>query len=144
VMLFFTPRGPHERLETVAQAVVEATPDPMEQALLLTVSLYETGFGRAGIPFGISSVNRRNHTSLLDDARASLRILRRSRAMCGSRPSEILGHYHHGNGCHPDGYSLREAQTVERMVRQYNRRVALSRPRIPVISVRLARNESRR
>lgn len=133
VMLTFARREPRERLETVARTVVTATTDPQEQALLLTVSLYETGFGRRGIPFGISSVNRRRHLTMLDDANASLRILRRARAMCGYVPM-LLGLYHHGNGCRPDLYSLHEAATVRRMVSLYNRNVAVhGLPTVPVV-----------
>lgn len=124
VMLTFAGREPRERLESVARTVVEATSDPQEQALLLTVSLYETGFGRRGIPFGISSVNRSGHRTMLDDALASLRILRRSRALCRQIPM-LLGHYHHGNGCRPDLYSIRETDTVRRMVSLYNREAYL-------------------
>lgn len=121
VMLSFARHEPRERLETIARTVVEATSDPQEQALLLTISFYETGFGRGGIPFGLSSVNRRGHT-LADDAQSSLRILRRSYARCERGLAQILGHYHHGNGCRPDPYSYNEAETVRRMVGLYYRR----------------------
>ena len=142
VMSSLTPREPRERLETVARTVVTATSDPQEQALLLTVSLYETGFGRRGIPFGISSVNRTNHRTMLDDANASLRILRRARAMCRQVPM-LLGLYHHGNGCRPDSYSLHEAETVRRMIALYNRNVAVrGLPLAP--GVAYARGENRR
>jgi hypothetical protein len=120
VMLTFARGAPQERLATVARAVVEATSDPQEQALLLTVSLYETGFGRSGIPFGISSVNRTGERTLLQDAQASLRILRRSVVQCGRSLPFLLGRYHHGNGCRPDSYSIREAETVRRMMSRYN------------------------
>lgn len=132
VMLSFARGEPHERLEAVARTVITATDDPQEQALLLTVSLYETGFGRRGIPFGISSVNRRNPRTMLDDALASLRILRRSRAMCRQVPA-LLGHYHHGNGCRPDQYSIHEANTVRRMLCLYNQRAQIAgAPTAPV------------
>lgn len=143
VMLTFVGRAPRERLENVARTVVAATSDPQEQALLLTVSLYETRFEQRGIPFGISSVNRSGHRTLLDDARASLRILRRARALCRQIPM-LLGHYHHGNGCRPDGYSLREADTVRRMVALYNRGAGLAgAPVAPPVSV-LALDRPRR
>lgn len=131
VMLTFARREPHERLETVARTVVAVTQDPQEQALLLTVSLYETGFGRNGIPFGISSVARRGPRTLLDDARSSLRILRRAHSLCRQIPA-LLGFYHHGNGCRPDLYSIREADTVRRMLGLYNRSaVAAGAPLAP-------------
>lgn len=137
VMLSFARREPHERLETVARTVITATSDPQEQALLLTVSLYETGFGRRGIPFGISSVNRSSHRTMLDDAQASLRILRRSRAMCRQVPM-LLGHYHHGNGCRPDLYSIQEAGTVRRMLSIYNREARIAGAPLAPISTEYA------
>jgi hypothetical protein len=147
VMLTFARREPRERLESVARTVIAATSDPQEQALLLTVSLYETGFGRRGIPFGISSVNRSNHHTMLDDALASLRILRRSRALCRQVPM-LLGHYHHGNGCRPDLYSIREADTVRRMVSLYNREAYIAgapvAPPVAVYALDRHRGRSRR
>lgn len=121
VMLTFARREPRERLASVARTVVEATDDPQEQALLLTVSLYETNFNERGVPFGITSVNRSGHRTLLDDARASLRILRRSSKLCRRSIPQMLGHYHHGRGCIPDRFSVRESNTVRLMTRLYNR-----------------------
>lgn len=136
VMLSFARNAPRERLETIARTVVEATSDPQEQALLLTISFYETGFGRGGIPFGISSVNRRGHT-LLDDARSSLRILRRSYARCEHGLPQILGHYHHGNGCRSDVYSRHETDTVYRMMRLYNHRAVVENLAVPLAPSRV-------
>lgn len=135
VMATFAPSAPRDRLEVIARTVVTVTDDPQEQALLLTISFYETTFGRRGIPFGISSVNRTGHT-LLDDAQSSLRILRRSRVRCNVGYAPLLGHYHHGNGCRADEYSLRESDTVRRMLSIYNRQALASGapvPRVPLI-----------
>lgn len=134
-MLTFARHEPRERLENLARTVVEATSDPQEQALLLTISFYETGFGRGGIPFGISSVSRRGHT-LLDDAQSSLRILRRSYVRCEHRLAQILGHYHHGNGCRPDVYSQHEAETVYHMMHLYNHRAVVDGVTVPMAPVR--------
>jgi hypothetical protein len=107
--------------------VMETTPDPHEQALLLTVDLYETTWERHGIPFGVSSMyprsrgsTRRNRPrvprpSLLEHARFALAILRRAEALCPTSIARQLGFYHHGRGCVTDAYSQRESRMVERM-----------------------------
>lgn len=131
------PREPVSQFETVAQTVVNATSDPHEQAMLLTVSLYETSWGRRGIPFGVSSMQRRATATAAECAAFALRILRRARSMCPRSIAAQLGFYHHGNGCTPDRYSLREADMVMRM-RQWvqSQNVAL----VPIPGQSLARS----
>lgn len=113
-MLVVAPHEPRARLESIARTVVEATPDTREQALLLTISFYETTWGRRGIPFGVSSFRRPNPTQR-ECADFALQILRRSAHMCPRSIAGQLGHYHHGNGCSVDSYSLSESRTVFRM-----------------------------
>lgn len=113
-MLLIAPREPDERLHSVAQTVVEATSDPREQALLLTVSFYETTWGRRGIPFGVSSLRRANPTPA-ECATFALTILRRAQRMCPRSVAAQLGFYHHGRGCNPDRYSIAESVMVSRM-----------------------------
>lgn len=113
-MLLIAPHEPREQLQSVAQTVVEATSDPREQALLLTVSFYETTWGRRGIPFGVSSLHRSNPTPS-ECAEFALAILRRAQRRCPRSVASQLGFYHHGQGCAPDRYAIAESLMVTRM-----------------------------
>lgn len=117
VMSTFAPYEPLPRLREVARVVERTTDSPDEQALLLTVSLHETTWGRTGIPFGLSALHR--SFTLEESAQQSLKILRRAWARCGGRVAETLGHYHHGGGCRADSYSTRESRTWSRLVLYY-------------------------
>lgn len=133
-MLRLFPTAPTDRLGSVVDTVMEVTSDPHEQAVLLTISAYETGAGRRGIPFGTSSMplwakidplcrdtrhrrcpRVRVTPTVLERARWALALIRRSVRLCPRRVAHQLGHYHHGNGCWPDSYSLHEEATVFRM-----------------------------
>jgi hypothetical protein len=118
ILSSMAPYEPPARLERVARTVALATEDPTEQALLLTVSFYETTFERSGIPYGVSACRRRGATAA-DYAADALRILRRARRMCPRNLSAQLGFYHHGAGCVTDAYSLREAFTYFRIRAHY-------------------------
>lgn len=121
VMTTVAPHEPPERLSELARAVVAATPDPVEQAVLLDVDFHETTWGRPGIRFGLSGV--RTRLSLRDAAPVALRYLRRARDICSGgrweRFDRMFGFYHHGNGCAPDAYSRGEAAFYERLYRLY-------------------------
>lgn len=121
VMFSIAPREPTDRLYRVAQVVTLATPDVREQALLLTVSFYETTWERRGIPYGVSSRYSAQATAEWY-AQAALAILRRSADRCPPTLAHRLGYYHHGNGCRVDDYSRAEARMVGAMLARYNSR----------------------
>jgi hypothetical protein len=111
------PHDPPGRLEALAVAIVRATPDDAERAMLATISYHETTLGRAGVPFGLSHLQGASlaKRTLGELAGVALRIVRRTRAACGDHPAAQLGFFHHGNGCVPDGYSRLEARTLRRV-----------------------------
>ena len=115
-MVTVAPHEPRPRLEAIARTVVGATADPGEQSLLLTISFFETTWGRRGIPYGVSSFRRERPTPI-ECANFALRILRRARGMCPTNLAGQLGHYHHGGMCRADTYSTNESRMVLRMRR---------------------------
>lgn len=121
VMAQVAPHEPRGRLEELARVVAEATPHPVEQAVLLNVDFHETTWGRRGIRFGLSGI--RDRLPLRAAVGVALRSLRRARDLCSrgdwSRVDRILGHYHHGAGCAPDAYSRGEAAFNDRLQRLY-------------------------
>lgn len=127
VMASIAPYTPQEQLERIARVVVEATPNPEEQALLLTVSFFETTFGMRGIPFGatgrraaIENLRRtvdRGPMTEAEAARSVLNIVRRAQRQCPrSSVAARLGYFHHGRGCESDAYSTREARTARKLL----------------------------
>lgn len=127
VMASIAPYTPQEQLERIARVVIEATPNPEEQALLLTVSFFETTFGLRGIPFGatgrhaaIENLRRtveRGPMTESEAARSVLNIVRRAQRQCPrSSVAARLGYFHHGRGCESDVYSTREARTARKLL----------------------------
>ena len=127
VMASIAPYTPQDQLERIARVVIEATPNPEEQALLLTVSFYETTFGLRGIPFGatgrhaaIETLRRtvaRGPMTEDEAARSVLNIVRRAHRQCPrSSVAARLGYFHHGRGCQSDTYSTREARTARKLL----------------------------
>lgn len=132
VLFSIAPLAPQDRLSRIATVVTNTTPDLEEQALLLTVSFYETTLGMQGIPFGATGRHaaierdrrstRRGPMREEEGARSVLNILRRARSMCPrAGHAAILGYFHHGRGCVSDGYSRSEARTAERLLRRAGR-----------------------
>jgi hypothetical protein len=110
-MIALAPAEPVARLRAVATAIASATESPIEAAVLVTISLYETNFERAGIPFGLFSWRHRMRGQPLEVcATAALRMYRFTER-CGDDVATRLGWYHTGH-CAPDAFSRREARTV--------------------------------
>lgn len=139
-ILALYPSLPEPRVSRVVGVVLEQTSATEEQALLLTVSLYETTMGARGIPFGATgrraAVERQRERACRgpmtesEGARSVLRIVRRARGLCPRAGIDrILGYFHHGNSCTADAYSSREARTVVRLLERYRALVQSGHPR---------------
>jgi hypothetical protein len=117
LMLSFAPTATDARLRPRAEAILAATSDPREQALLVVVDWHETalGRGRRSVPFGVTCCWRHGPRTLPWAAATSLRILRRSRHVCGRDLATRLGFYQLGV-CRVTPYSRNEAMLHRRAV----------------------------
>lgn len=107
LMLALAPTAPRDRLAPIARAITEAKPSNDEALALVTLSYYETTFGRAGVPYGLSCCRR--HPT----ADRALAIWRVSRA-CGAAPAVRFGYYQSGR-CVINAYGLRGARLLRRL-----------------------------
>ena len=134
LMLKLEPYEPRAQLMPVAQAIVAATLDREERAVLVVVSMYETTFGRRrSTPFGMSCCWR--NLRVRDPVHAAKRFLEiwrfaRDRTQCGARASVLrrFGYFHSGrcdlmarnhqtNQIERDEYVRREWRTFRRVLR---------------------------
>jgi len=129
LMVIAVALSPHSHVTPTVRAISRVTHDRREAAALLTISLYENGIGRAGVPFGVCShlcnlhCTRCRTEPLAASARVALRVWRRSLRVCGPSLVNRFAFYHHGTDCTVDRYAGREAATMTTiLVRQRQRR----------------------
>lgn len=115
LLLVAPPHTPRQRIEEIARVIASASTTRQDVAILVTISLYENGVGRGGVPFGITSAYRPG-MSLYDCARIALHSVRLSQRVCSRNLAVALGRYHTGR-CRADGFSRRETRTIHRLLR---------------------------
>lgn len=135
----------HTERAIYAEAIVAATEDPTERAVLTTIAFTENWFHAASYPpFGVTHwvslhpevCQRRDHYTGCERlsirrgaeiALSNLRFIRRVR--CPGRPwADVLGRYHHGvgrdhpeqpfAGCYADPLARRQVVWISRFTRR--------------------------
>ena len=97
-MLLLAPRARLDVLQARAEAIRAATPNRIEQVILLVIDFKETSFSpRANYPFGLTCCHRPWWT-LAQDAAMSLRIYREGLRRCGSLEGSFR-YYNTGECC---------------------------------------------
>jgi hypothetical protein len=106
LMLLLVPRWSTTRLRPHAEAIAAVAESPQEGAVLAVIAFAETGFGRDGVPFGLTCCKHPGWT-LEQYAGRAAEVFRAGFRACGARaPLEILFHRYHTGHCRPDRVPL--------------------------------------
>ena len=131
VMHLITPRRPVENLAPIAQAAIEATDNPAEQAAVIGLDLHERGWHPHGIPYGATSFHRFHHLEhppLVEYARSALRNYRMGLSRCRTVAGAAV--FYNTGTCTPvagRGYHDRFSSTVSRLRTGFMERLAVHR-----------------
>lgn len=130
LMMLMAPYDDRPRLAIHADIIADIATTPEEAAALITVSFYETTFGRRGIPWGASAsracLTARNPRQTC--AEIFLRVWRRTERLCGRRIERRFALWHNGNCSEIGVYEQRETRTYQRALRWIEPRPSCALP----------------